>query len=48
MRTGKLFHPNSQTFLIHLFGRGLDANRYVVERYPSHANGDMRPVHAEE
>ena len=31
MRTGRTFHSAAQTFLMHLFGRGLDDQRYVVE-----------------
>ena len=31
------------TFLVHLFGSGLADNRYVVERFKAHADGDIRP-----
>ena len=48
MRTGRIFHRDAQTFLIHLFGRGLDDERYVVEKYRSHPNGEIEPVGAEE
>ncbi len=40
-------HPgNASTFLTHLFGRGLDDDRYVVERFQSMADGDIRPLRA--
>ena len=33
-------HPgNASTFLTHLFGQGLDDERYVVERFRSMADG---------
>ena len=35
---------NASTFLIHLFGQGLDDDRYVVERFRSMADGDIRPL----
>ena len=44
MRTGRIFHRDAQTFLVHLFGRGLDDERYVVETYHSLASGEIRPV----
>ena len=31
------------TFLVHLFGSGLADDRYVVERFKAHADGDIRP-----
>ena len=38
-------HPdNASTFLTHLFGQGLDDDRYVVERFQSMADGDIRPL----
>ncbi len=38
-------HPgNASTFLTHLFGQGLDDDRYVVERFRSMADGDIRPL----
>ena len=46
MHTGRMFRRDAQTFLIHLFGRGLEDNRYVVEKYKSLANGEIRPVEA--
>ena len=48
MRTGRMFHRDAQTFLVHLFGRGLDDERYVVEKYRSHPNGEIEPVQAEQ
>ncbi len=33
------------TFLIHLFGGGLGEDRYRVERYKSHADGQITPRH---
>ena len=37
--------PNhtASTFLTHLFGSGLADERYVVERFRTYANGDIRP-----
>ena len=39
-------HPgnNASTFLTHLFGQGLDDDRYRVERFRSMADGDIRPL----
>ena len=38
-------HPgNASTFLTHLFGQGLDDDRYVVERFRSMADGDIRSL----
>ena len=33
----------ADTFLVHFFGGGLADERYVVERYKAHADGDIRP-----
>ncbi|MDD9991249.1 MAG: hypothetical protein OXP75_05585 [Rhodospirillales bacterium] len=46
MRTGLKFHRDAETFLVHLFGRGLDDERYVVETYRSLPSGEIRPVDA--
>ena len=46
MRIGRTFHRDAQTFLVHLFGRGLDDERYVVETYRSLPSGEIRPVEA--
>ena len=35
--------PQASTFLTHLFGRGLEDERYEVKRYKS-ADGDIRPL----
>ena len=32
---------SARTFLIHMFRRGLDDNRYVVERYKSRFDGEI-------
>ena len=34
---------NSRTILAHLFGRGLEDDRYRVERFQAMADGDIRP-----
>ena len=34
MQTVKAFRGNARTFLTHMFGRGLDDDRYVIERFP--------------
>ena len=46
MHAGRMFRRDAQTFLIHLFGRGLDDERYVVETYRSLPSGEIRPVEA--
>ena len=46
MRTGRMFHRDAQTFLVHLFDRNLDDERYVVETYRSLPGGELRPVGA--
>ena len=35
---------NTETFLVHIFGRGLEGDKYVVERFRSSADGAIRPV----
>lgn len=40
--------PEANTFLTHLFGRGLADERYAVERFRSTMDGDIRPVPAGE
>ena len=32
----------AETFLTHIFGRGLEGDRYVVERFRAMADGDIR------
>ena len=44
MQTVNARPGNARTYLIHVFGRGLEDDRYVVERFKSMANGDIRPV----
>ena len=39
---------NAQTILTHLFGRGLEDDRYVVERFHAMADGDIRRIPGEE
>ena len=34
----------AHTFLTHLFGRGLEDERYIVERFRSMDDGDIRPL----
>ena len=36
----------ARTFLTHLFGRGLEDERYAVERFRSMDDGDIRPLPA--
>ena len=48
MRTGRTFHRDAQTFLIHLFGQGLEDKRYVVEKYRSRPDGQIEPVEPEQ
>ena len=40
--------PEASTFLTHLFGRGLEDERYEVKRYRSAEGGDIRPLPPEE
>ena len=48
MRTGRMFHRDAQTFLVHLFGRGLEDSRYVVETYRSRPDGQIEPIEPEQ
>ena len=48
MRTGRMFHRDAQTFLVHLFGRGLEDSRYVVEKYRSRPDGQIEPIEPEQ
>ena len=36
------FRPDANTFLVHMFGRGLEDKTYVVERYRNTADGEIR------
>ena len=38
--------PEAQTFLTHLFGLGLEDERYAVERFRSADDGEIRPLPA--
>ena len=38
----------SNTFLTHTFGRGLEDERYAVERFKSAMDGEIRPMPAAE
>ena len=42
MRTATIPHRDTQTFLTHIFGPGLDDDRYLVERFRSMADGEIR------
>ncbi|MDE0381689.1 MAG: hypothetical protein OXI20_20845 [Rhodospirillales bacterium] len=44
MQIGGTKRGNTETFLVHIFGRGLDDERYVVERFRSSADGAISPV----
>ncbi|MCY4547535.1 MAG: hypothetical protein OXC28_04130, partial [Defluviicoccus sp.] len=48
MRIRRPSHRNAHTFLVHVFGRGLDGERYVVERCRSRPDGQIHPVEAEQ
>ncbi|MYF08757.1 MAG: hypothetical protein F4233_12890 [Rhodospirillaceae bacterium] len=37
---------SAQTFLVHIFGRGLDGERYAVERFRARPDGQIDPVGA--
>ena len=43
MQTIKLPRTNAHTFLTHMFGRGLDDDRFRVERFQSMSDGEIRP-----
>ena len=47
MQPAQAFSGNATTFLTHIVGRGFDDEHYVVERYRSMLDGDIRPVEAE-
>ncbi|MDE0379246.1 MAG: hypothetical protein OXI20_08370 [Rhodospirillales bacterium] len=44
MQIGSTRQSNTETFLVHIFGRGLEDDRYVVERFRSAADGAITPV----
>ena len=47
MQTVNARPGNARTFLVHMFGHGLEDDRYVVERFKSMTDGDIRPLNAE-
>ena len=47
MQPAQAFSPNATTFLTHIVGLGLADKRYVVQRFKSMLDGDIRPVEAE-
>ena len=47
MQPAQAFAPNATTFLTHLVGGVLADTRYVVGRFKSMHNGDIRPLEAE-
>ena len=48
MRIGRSSHRNAHTFLVHVFGHGLDGERYVVERFRSRPDGQIHPIQPEQ
>ena len=44
MNTAMAIPDTASTFLTHFFGRGLADDRYVVQRFKSMVDGDIRPV----
>ncbi len=46
MRIRRPSHRNAHTFLVHVFGRGLDGDRYVIERFRSRPDGQIHQVEA--
>ena len=45
MQTARTIQRTATTYLVHLFGGGLDRDdRFVVERYRSLADGEIEPV----
>lgn len=47
MRICRMFHRNAQSCLVYVCGRGVEGERYVIEKYRSLADGQIRPVEAE-
>ena len=43
MQMATTLRRSTHTFLTHLFGPGLDDDRYVIERFRSKADGEIRP-----
>ena len=48
MRIGRMFHRNAQTYLVHVFGEGLEGDRYVIEKCRSLSDGQIHAVEAEQ
>ena len=48
MQALKTLPKISRTFLTHTFGRGLEDERYAVERFKSTMDGEIRPAPAGE
>ena len=42
MQTVKALRAGAQTFLTHVFGRGLDDERYTVERFRTTVDGEIQ------
>ena len=47
MQMATTLRRSTHTFLTHLFGPGLDDDRYVIERFQSKADGEILPRHAQ-
>ena len=43
MQATSTVHRQARTFLTHIFGCGLDDRRYVVERFETMVDGEIRP-----
>ena len=48
MRNSRTFHRDVQTYLVHIFGRGLEGDRCVIEKYRSDSDGQIHPVEPEQ
>ena len=48
MRIHRPSHRNAHTFLVYVFGRGLDGERYAIERFRSRPDGRIDPVEPEQ
>ena len=44
MQINGTLQGSARTYLTHMFGRGLDDERYLVERFLSAADGEIRPI----
>ena len=43
MRIDGTIHGNARTYLTHIFGVGLEDDRYLVERFVSTFDGEIKP-----